>query len=382
MNTFIKRSMKIALAVIFIGASVVPACAQRGKGFKNLPKALGKKPPLTGTAPVVKPVTPRVPPTLKGAAQIPTHAVPNTALNTVVEREVTAQALTAQMISSLDLAPYTLRKNGFIQVSVLLKLAVKGKLSLDQLTNYAILTRPQGLDVRGLQTLKNIDFSLICDKPIAKKELYARLQRVYDVSSFDYATSEEDIGNPHTQFDFDLQHIIATKTDFSKLITPNTPRFIPVDFKINVLKEVDQVKEFSDTYGQILSAVAIDKIDKFLFVERNGQLFINVNTLKKVSSYEEALLKLGGLIVPDITKLRNQQIMDALKNNQDKGVNSLEEVTTQTEVAPKTADPTTQRTAEEIKSLVENLERDNPLRQAVEGMLKTAEEDGYIAPAK
>lgn len=83
--------MKIALAVVFIGASVVPACAQK-KGITKLPKAFGKKPPLTGTAPVVKPVTPRVPPTLQGAAQIPTHfAVPGKALNTVVQREVAKQ---------------------------------------------------------------------------------------------------------------------------------------------------------------------------------------------------------------------------------------------------------------------------------------------------
>ncbi len=53
--------MKLILAILFICASVVPACAQRGKGVKNLPKALGKKPPLTGTAPVGRvPVTPRV----------------------------------------------------------------------------------------------------------------------------------------------------------------------------------------------------------------------------------------------------------------------------------------------------------------------------------
>ncbi len=61
MNTFIKRSMMVGFSLVFISAAVVPACAQQKNIVKGAKTVLGKKPPLTGTAPVVKSVPPRTP---------------------------------------------------------------------------------------------------------------------------------------------------------------------------------------------------------------------------------------------------------------------------------------------------------------------------------
>ncbi len=81
MNTWMNCGIKVLVTVLFLGAAVVPACAQRGKGIKLVTKVLGKKPPLTGTASVARPpVMPHVPPAV---------------LNTTVERQVT-QATTVQ----------------------------------------------------------------------------------------------------------------------------------------------------------------------------------------------------------------------------------------------------------------------------------------------
>lgn len=404
MNTFIKRSIKIALAIVFIGAAAVPACAQNKKGIvKGAKAALGKKPPLTGTAPVVKPVTPRVPPTLQGT-QVPTRfAVPNEALNAAVEREISAQALTKQMISSLGLGEQDLRTNGFITPRTLADMAAAGRVSGDQLIDYIILTKPVGYDIRGLKLLKSEDMSLVLKQDLS-------------------------LENPRPwSEDWSLFYESIESTNFSKWITPNTPKFIPIDFDTNIMREIkySSYRSFPNTFHSehIALLVAVTKIDKTLFVEKNGKLFINTDTLIHINSYGEALLKLDKKTsvtifcrpMIGIAKLRNQQIMDALKNNQDKGVNSLEEVKPQaaghaltdnflgatleavsklparhpvrqevekqlfSTAIPAQHDITTQRTAEEIKNLVENLDPENSLRQAIEGTLK---DNGYIAPAE
>ena len=98
MNRFINRSLQVMLTILCVGVCVVPVCAQRGKGIKKLTKALGEKPPLTGTAPVVRPpVTPRVPPTTA-------VAVPPAALHTVVERQVAQLQTKAPLTATLPVA--------------------------------------------------------------------------------------------------------------------------------------------------------------------------------------------------------------------------------------------------------------------------------------
>ena len=89
MKIFIKRSLQLIFATIFISVAVSSVCAQGWKkGAKKLPEALGKKPPLTGTVSVVHPpVTPRVPPTVTGAA-LPVRTVSNAKLNLSVERKM------------------------------------------------------------------------------------------------------------------------------------------------------------------------------------------------------------------------------------------------------------------------------------------------------
>ena len=100
MNTFINRGVKSILAVLFISVSIIPVHAQGWKkGIQNLPKALGKKPPLTGTAPVVRlPVTPRVPPTLPNAVVSTPRVAPVTAAVEQKVAQATVQAQTAAQI--------------------------------------------------------------------------------------------------------------------------------------------------------------------------------------------------------------------------------------------------------------------------------------------
>ena len=244
----------MAVAIVFIGASVVPSCAQNKKGIINGAKAaLGKKPPMTGTAPVVKPVTPRIPPTLQGASVPNFTASVNKALDNAVERVVAPQV-----------------KSATPQMPTLVPIS---GVSLD-----------------------------IYQKP-------------------DEAT---------------------------------LPLYNWLESRLN-----DAKKSIIDYFG---------RLDSDYFVEQNGQIFINVSTLMRRGPYEKNVSVFRNVgsatqqTMRDVAAARTKQIEQAI-------------------IAAKLpVDPITLGTAEKIKALVGNLERDNPLRQAVEGMLKTAEDDGYIMP--
>ena len=125
----------------------------------------------------------------------------------------------------------------------------------------------------------------------------------------------------------------------------------------------------------LLALSACKKIDQFLFTEKDGQVFINVPVLRHFHSYGPALEGLARTVnsyleyplftdpVKQFIMLRNQQIVSSLENYLDA-----------------TRDITTQRTAEEIKHLLENLDPENPLRISVEGALRTSAKEGYIRP--
>lgn len=95
------RDIKLILIVLLISVSVIPVHAQGWKkGIQKLPKALGKKPPLTGTTPAVRPpVAPRVSPTVAAVAM---PITPNTALNTMVERQVAQATVQVQTMAQLS----------------------------------------------------------------------------------------------------------------------------------------------------------------------------------------------------------------------------------------------------------------------------------------
>ncbi len=294
MNTFIKRSMKLAVAIVFIGASVVPACAQRGKGFKNLPKALGKKPPLTGTAPVVKPVTPRIPPTLQSAAVPNFTASVNKALDNAVERVVAPKIIPTSTV-------------------------VKSNSPVD---------------------VKKLD----------------KLIRKFFYSSF------AQIGPQYILFPSD------PRTDIDQLsLRPGRKSEKTYHAVIAVLKEADE-RIFHRHKGKIyidVLALGIECIDKETIISYKNQIISDHRYYKNDEKYyrDIAINEYS-----DFINKRNQQIMDALQNYIYRRKQQLSKI-----------DPTTQRTAEEIKSLVENLDPENPLRQAIEGTLK---DNGYIAPAE
>ena len=280
MNTLIKYGMQIAVAIIFIGASVVPACAQRGKGFKNLPKALGTKTPLTGTAPVVVPVTPRIPPLLPGGAVPNFTTAVNKALEHAVER-VVAPKLTPAVTPNTP--------------------------------------------------------------PVDMKKLDRLIRRLF-------ANWFAQIGH---------QYI-----------------FFPSDPKI----DIDQLplrpgRKSEKTYRAVIAN--LKETDEFIFYEYDGNTYINIASLGMDAFDKEVVLSYQNTIndtyrdiaiseYSDFINKRNQQIMDALQDY----------VYRRTQ---QSADPTTQRTAEEIELLVGNLDPENPLRQIIE---KTLKNNGYIAPAE
>lgn len=346
----------MAVAIVFIGASVVPACAQKKSIVKGAKAALGKKPPMTGTAPiVVKPVTPRVPPTLQGAT-VPTRtAIAENVLNVAVERQLDKTIIPAKF------------RDRFVVV-------LGGQMSTEQFLDHFLpndTDKPGTTTEKIMQQLREIDISRVLENTEGKDW---SLWSVNNRKSF-------------------------PRTDFTNLITPNTPKLIPIsaNTEINTVRDVlKETLQEEKAYGQglfherpnrgtgplntIVLIAAVEKIDNFFFVKKNGQVFVNVASLSKVHSYEEALAKLGDEInskffqtalkpTSYLIELRNKQIADALKAANNTAAPQFKGI-------PQT-DPTTQRTAEEIKSLVENLDPENPLRKAMEKILQ---EEGYTVP--
>ena len=132
-----------------------------------------------------------------------------------------------------------------------------------------------------------------------------------------------------------------------------------------------------------------EEADAFFFKKREGKIFLNTFSfyMNNKSLRYENYFKLGrGSYAhnsksieknialtseyKDFIDKRNRQIRDVLEQN---GKLSPSKTTKQQ------ADITTQRTAEEIKMLVENLDPQNPLRRAIEHTLQV---NGYIAPEK
>lgn len=130
----------------------------------------------------------------------------------------------------------------------------------------------------------------------------------------------------------------------------------------------------------ILAMSACKKIDQFLFTEKDGQVFLNVPVIKHFRSYGPALEGLARTLsslvqaplftqsVDQFIMRRNQQIATSIQ----KHLNAVEAIATR--------DITTQRTAEEIEQLVNNLDEQNPLRISVEAALRNTAKDGYIRP--
>ncbi len=129
--------------------------------------------------------------------------------------------------------------------------------------------------------------------------------------------------------------------------------------------------------ARIYLSYAFESIDSYFFTRVDDKLFLNVSSAKETRSYQDALKKYlseypySARTIDKVVRSkpiqyfiakRNLQILKALQGTK-----------------PQAVDPTTQRTAEEIKMLVENLDPENPLRQAIEGTLK---DNGYIAPAE
>ena len=100
MKLFMKRSVQLLFMAVFVATAVTPACAQKKGLSKGVKNALGKKPPLTGTAPVVRPpVIPRVPPTVPNAA-VPAPKV--SPVSAAVERQVVQAQTAAQLPQQKD----------------------------------------------------------------------------------------------------------------------------------------------------------------------------------------------------------------------------------------------------------------------------------------
>lgn len=98
---FIKHSVQLILTAVFIATAVIPACAQKKGITKGVKAVLGKKPPLTETAPVVCPNVTHIPSSLTGAATVnPSRTVTATALERQVT-QATVKNLQFPIISSL-----------------------------------------------------------------------------------------------------------------------------------------------------------------------------------------------------------------------------------------------------------------------------------------
>lgn len=353
MNTFIKRSMQLGLTALFIGTAVVPACAQRNKWLENLSKVFGKKPTLTETTGTVAPHTPVIDPILtRNAVTQATHAVSaqpavpnftpaiNAALNTNVER-----------------------------------LLIQGA------THNNGLNMRQSTQMPKTATTKKV--TQAARRKMIEKETKQELEKINE--GFDrYSLPEE----------------WTSKVDFRGLITPNTPDYIPV-FGFGVSQYGDYIEDHTPFFrlrrNSWYKTKAFhevrdycDDLDRMFFIISNGQVVIDVAAVKNFKNYGDALEEMirqrhpiprikeaaSTEAIQYLTATRNAQIATALK------VYARTQQVPSTDIVPNftkvNTDPTTQRTAQEIQFLLENLPEDNPLRQDIE---KTLEQNGYRPPA-
>ena len=312
----------LGCTLVFIGAAAVPACAINGKNLKNLPKALGKKPPVTGIKPEVRlPVTPRIPPTL---------AVP-------------------------DVSHLTRAGNVALKLQRIVVPQVMPPNSHTSLMPENTLNAPKlmGTDIQEqmVERIQEIDLPSILGKRLVNiPQGYSEIWNTY----------------PHI------------KMNFGEWVTSDTPDLIlfrDVTSKYTGKKDIMQ--------DPIMSAI-IKKADEFFFIKQaDGKIYIKKDSLILGHSYGEVLEKLQRNIhsnqiylalreLPGFIELRQQQIKKSLL------LIGSPEGALLADLEPQ-PDVTTQRTAEEIKFLVENLDPQNSLRQAVENMLQ---ENGYISPAE
>ena len=361
MNTLIKRSMMLGLSLVFVGAAVVPACAQK-KGLTNLPKAvLGKKPPLTGISPVVRvPVTPRVPPTLQGVATIPTRVVPNAALNANVERQL-IQATTPSLVLTPALSVVSTPES----VHVLPDIGTPYlNISLEQIRDF--LEEHDRFD-RGTTTLERLIST------------FKRTDKIFFKPARDGYHVNENVAKNVTYAE--VWHLLVQDTGFVK---KGMRALVDVDF----------------------SESEIDGINIHDWIIAKHQELRNRSTwYGRYAVWSDTSVGVEPNPITPILKLRQQQISYALGKQQKTAKlfdNAIQHSTAGIESLSENLDPqnpilraveqavpplrrvtvtdvTTQRTAEEIKFLVENLDPQNSLRQAVENMLQ---ENGYLAPVE
>ena len=321
MNPLIKHTIKGILTIVFISAAVVSVYAQGKKDIiKGVEATLGKK------SPGVAVVSTRVPANLTG---------------TTISQATTNQALERFIV------PQVVRFNPTLNKFLMRKIATS-TLSWDFATT--------SFTFHIIRQIEKIDLDRLLE---SNKKIEAP-SYIWDLDEFEVSI------------------------DFAQLITEDMPEFIPVKVNINSAEDTKQMLQWREmTEGENkgiglikrgMLIAAVEKVDKYFFVEDNGQLYINKRALTQVHSYRDALGKLA-LKVPSnffssslfaLSKLvdfRNKQIINALNNS----------------VKPQIPDVITQRTAEEIKFLLENLDPQNPLRQTVEGALK---DNGYIVPAE
>jgi len=380
MNTLIKRGIKVAVTLIFIGAAVVPACAQNKKGLvKSVEKALERK--ITVKTPTVRvaPVTPRVPPTLQGGALVPTHAVSNeNTLNASVKREKISR-----------LSQKTLQK--VLQTNI----------------------------------ISHKDQSLLTSMP--PYWMFGRnSEREYFVSNLD-GLGRWRMTRRHIPNFVPIENITIRPTDEDAAIIQVRNRLLersPSDksswesVRINPIYKYKEEELRSDMiaweqhnvghYDAVLIEAVITvlkKVDNYFFIEREGQVFVRMWHFTG-NSYGEVLSKLAREInhkklyhglnsnaITDFIRLRDRQIIEAFEKNE--GINSLEpDGTVNVTDYSYTLRPrrrvrgqklfegeqgiTTRRTAEEIKFLVKNLDPKNPLRQTIEHTLEILEKYGEI----
>lgn len=324
MNTLIKRSMKLAFALVFIGASVIPAYAQKNI-LQGLSRSLTKKrPPLTGGTGTLLPgpVVPRVPPTtpltLTGAAALNFRSAVDAALETKVTRQLIQTTLPA------------------IEQPPALDMSAQAEVVTPAISNTATGATP----TTPSSTLNTVSQRKQILKLIAKP-----------------------FGNAFNHLG--PQYI-----------------FVPFDPEIdrkNLSLRPGKRKE--ETYRKVIEM--FEKCDAIFFHEHDGGNFIDLFSIYFHPLYEESLLvgtkrnasdiSLANIAISeykDFIDMRNKQIMDAALRAHE--ISTLQEA--------QLADPTTQRTAEEIQFLLENLDPQNPLRQSFESTLNQTVQAGHISP--
>lgn len=323
--------MKLGLCALFIGAAIMPACAQ-GKIHKlKIPKVTPKNGGNAAFA-VKVPKTPVVLPTASHASVAAAASVgvtpkflsaANTTLNTTVERRL-MQGISAH---SVDASVYGV-KPAPLNLQVLPDIGTPYlNITIQQVRDFLM---SHGRFDRGTSSLERITST------------FERTDKIFFTKKRDGYHLNESVAKNVT-YD-EVWYLLVQDTGFDKRgMSP----FVDIDFSKS---EIDGVN-----------------IHDWI-VAKHQELRAKSNWYDRFAVWSDTSVGTKSNPVLPVLKFRQLQITSALRPSNSVAKPQMGDV------SPKT-DITTRRTAEEIQFLLDNLPADNPLRQQMEYILW---ENGYL----